>query len=165
MHGDLAKLHLADRTEAILRCDRNALRRARRTPQQPAILLALVPDSGDVIDLMDAHLPEVAGDAGLQYVRLVGTEMRILPRHLLHRTFLTVADLTGRNKGVITLVYQMLAMSRSVLLAARTAAEIPWDLRMLPSVIYHPEHSSFDQLLREVRHRTAARAAGQLTSV
>lgn len=153
MSGNVDKLRLADRTEAILRSDRSALQKktARRHQHEPAILLTLVPDVGPVIDFMDAYVSDVAEMAGLQYVRLVGQENRELPDQLLDRTFLTLADLTGRDENVITLVYQALGQGRRVLLAAQDYDEIPQELGYLPSVLYNLRDGLYDSLLKIVR--------------
>lgn len=149
MSGNADKLRLADRTESILRSDRTALQ--KRTRRQPAILLTLVPDVGPVIDLMDAYMPDIAEMAGLQYVKMLGPEQRELPEHLLERTYLLLADLTGRDESVVTLVYQALGMGRRVLLTAQEQNELPADLSRMQHVFYNLDAGAFDTLLRAVR--------------
>ncbi|HWI66253.1 MAG TPA: hypothetical protein VNT75_30845 [Symbiobacteriaceae bacterium] len=158
MNGNnVDKLRLADRTEAILRSDRSALKKtARRQQHEPAILLTLVPDVGPVIDLMDAYVSDIAEMANLQYVRLIGQEHRELPEHLLDRTFLALADLTGRDESVVTLVYQALSRGRRVLLATQDGMEIPEELGYLPKVTYSLGEGMFDQLLRAVRQASCS---------
>jgi hypothetical protein len=152
MSENVDKLRLADRTEAILRSDRLALRRVCPKRRDPAVLLTLVPDVGAVIDLMDAYLPDVAEAAGLQYVRMVGAETHELPEPLLTRTFLVLADVTGRDETVVNLVYQALGQGRRILLSAQDAADLPSDLGGMPQVIYGLGPGEFDALLRAVRH-------------
>lgn len=152
MSGHADKLRLADRAETILRSDRSALRRAKRAEDpEPAILLTLVPDCSTVIDFMDAYLPEIAEMAGLQYVRLIGSNLRNLPDKCLERTFLMLADLTGRDENVITLVYEALGLGRRVLLAAQDPGELPSDLRTIPAVLYSLETGQFEGLLRAIQ--------------
>lgn len=156
MNERAEKLRLADRAEAILRNDRQAIRSRHRDGQEPALLLTLVPNQGAVIDLMDAYIPDIAETAGLQYVRLVGTGLREVPRHYLCRTFLVLADLTGRDEDVITLVYQTLGGGRRILISAQHVEEIPRDLESIPSVLYHLEQRRFDQFLREIQRRATS---------
>ncbi|HYF95900.1 MAG TPA: hypothetical protein VD969_27085 [Symbiobacteriaceae bacterium] len=149
MSGNADKLRLADRTESILRRDRSALQKRNR--RQPAILLTLVPDVGPVIDLMDAYMPEIAEVAGLQYVKLLGSEQRELPAQVLEQTYLLLADLTGRDESVVTLVYQALGLGRRVLLTAQAADEVPVDLNHVQRVFYNLDAGAFDALLRAIR--------------
>ena len=152
MSGHAEKLRLADRAEAILRNDRSALRRAKQDEEhEPAILLTLVPDCGPVLDFMDAYVPEIAEIAGLQYVRLIGSALRNLPEKCMQRTFLLLADLTGRDESVITLVYEAMGQGRRVLLAAQDPGEIPADLRSIPAVLYSLETGEFDGLLQAIQ--------------
>jgi|GEM_PF-3474009 len=155
MGEDLEKLHLADRTEAILRSDRQAFRQVQRQRKEP-VLLTLVPDNGAVIDLMDAYIPDIADAAGLKYVRLIGSDLHNLPRACLERTFLLLADLTGRDENVITLVYEALGMGRRVLLAAQSADEIPEGLESMPAVLYSLQHESFDELIQGTARLTTS---------
>ncbi|HWI53834.1 MAG TPA: hypothetical protein VNT01_16980 [Symbiobacteriaceae bacterium] len=143
------KPRLADRTEAILRSDRTALQKQAR--RQPAILLTVVPDNGPVIDFMDAYMPDVADMAGLQYVKMVGPEQRELPAHMLERTFLVLADVTGRDENVITLVYQALGLGRRVLLSAQAPEDLPQELEQIPHVTYDLSAGMFETLLQAVR--------------
>lgn len=154
MSGSPGKLRLADRTETILRSDRTALQ--KRVRRQPAILLTLVPNNGPVIDLMDAYMPVIADTNGLQYVRMLGAEQRELPEHLLHRTYLVLADLTGRDENVITLVYQALGQGRRVLLSAQTQEEIPIELSQVQHVFYSLDKGIFDSLLNAVRNASCS---------
>lgn len=151
MKEDLEKLRLADRAEAILRIDRHALRQAHRRSEEPAVLLTLVSDVGLVVDFMDAYIPELAEAAGLQYVRLIATGLQEVPRHYLSRAFLVLADLTGRDENVITLLYQTFGGGRRILLSAQERQEVPQDLGDVPFVLYSLERGEFDALLREVQ--------------
>jgi len=151
MSGHAEKLRLADRAEAILRSDRAAKLKARQELHEPALLLTLVPDEGPVIDFMDAYLPDIADTAGLQYVRLIGSDLRNLPVQCLRRTFLFLADLTGRDETVITLVYEALSMGRRVMLAAQHPGEIPADLSGVPAVLYDLESGQFEGLLQAIQ--------------
>lgn len=152
----LDKPRLADRTEAILRSDRQALRRKGPKPRDPAILLTLVPDNSAVIRLMDAYMPLVAEAAGLDYVRLVGGRTDQIAEHTLARTFLLLADLTGGDESVAALVSQALGQGRRVILAARDAAEVPPQLVGVPYIRYGQGPGEFDQLLRTIRQATVS---------
>lgn len=156
MDRDLEKLRLADKTEAILRSDRQALRQAHSQPQNAAILLALLPTTGAVIDLMDAYLPDLAEKAGLQYIRMVSKDVTAIPKPVLNRALLVLADLSGRDEDVITLVYQALGAGRRVLLSAQSPDDLPADLRHLPSVTYDLAAKRFDQLIRAVGARSVS---------
>jgi hypothetical protein len=152
MRDNAQKLRLADRAEAILRSDRKSFLQNQRQQQLPAVLLALVPDIGGVIDLMDAYIPEIAENAGLQYIRLISTDMRELPRAVLERTLLVLADVTGRDESVVTLVYQALALGRRVLLSAQNPADLPPALGdAVHSVLYNQEEGQFGPLIQSIR--------------
>jgi hypothetical protein len=147
----LERLPLADRTEAILRGDRHALRRGPHPGQEPGILLALLPDDEAVITLMDAYLKEIADLAGLDYLRPETADLAQLPRPTLSRTFLVLADLTGRDEHVVTQVYHALSLGRRVLLSAQSEEDIPRELgARVPAVLYSPQRGRYDDLLREV---------------
>jgi hypothetical protein len=145
------KLRLADRAETILRSDRKAFLQARREQEHTAVLLTLVPDNGAVMDLMDAYIPEIAETAGLQYIRLVSSDLRDLPGPALERTFLLLADLTGRDETVITLVYQALGVGRRVLLTAQDPSELSPDLSGVRSVLYNLQEGELEALFAAVR--------------
>ena len=150
--GDLrSRPRLADRLDTILRSDRHALRRRDRRVGEPAVLLTLLPDDDTVVALLDSHLPSLAEAAGLQYMSLVANDEANLPHSLLSRTFLVLADLTGRDECVVTLVYQALGHGRRVLLSARNDSEIPRDLNAVPRVLYDCDAHRWEALLNVVR--------------
>lgn len=155
MNGDRQNANLADRAEAILRSDRQALRRTPRHPVQPGILLVLVPENGAVIDLMDAYIPDIADATGLQYLRMVCANLSSIPTPYEERTALLLADLTGQHEAVINLVYQALGAGKRILLCAQATDDIPQDLAALPCVTYRLEQGGFDRLLREVMDRAS----------
>jgi hypothetical protein len=157
MSGEWMKLRLADRTEAILRSDRRQLRTVTQPPEVQ-LLLALVPNTGLIVDFMDAYLPEVAEEAGLQYVRLIADGLREVPRHYINRTAVVVADLTNRSEEVVTLLYQTFGGSRRILLAARNPDEIPVDLADLTTLYYDLENGLFESLLEEMRQHALRRS-------
>ena len=162
--NDMEKVRLADKTEAILRADRQALRQGQSQPQNSAILLVLLPTTGAVIDLMDAYLPDVAEKASLQYIRMLSKDVTAIPRQVLNRALLVLADLSGRDEDVVTLVYQALGAGRRVLLSAQSPTDIPADLTHLPSVIYDLSDNRFDQLLAAVGARSASTVDEQLVT-
>jgi hypothetical protein len=151
---DLAKLRLANRTEALLRTDRTALHRRRQCQNEPALLLALLPENGAVTTLMDSCLPDIAERAGLQYNRLLGSETRAIPHALLHRADLILADLTGRPEEVVTLIYQAIAAGRRILLSGQSPEDFPPDLDALHQVLY--ESSETTLLVEAVSHALSA---------
>lgn len=158
MSGEWIKLRLADRTEAILRSDRRQLRTVTQSPDVQ-LLLALVPNTGLIVDFMDAYLPEVAEEAGLQYVRLIADGLREVPKHYINHTAVVVADLTDRSEEVVTLLYQTFGQSRRILLTARNPEEIPVDLADLTTLYYDLENGLFESLLTEMRLHARRRSA------
>lgn len=159
MSEHVEKLRLADRTEAILRSDRTALR--KKTRRQPAVLLTLVPDIGHVIDFMDAYMPDIAESVGLEYIRLLGSENGTIPAQLLERVSLTLADVTDQDRDVLALVRQVLSEGRRTLLAAQSPADIPFELRHLQHVLYSLQTNDFEALLRAVRDAACGALAEQ----
>lgn len=151
MSESLDKLRLADRTHAILRKDRSAIRHLRREPREAGLLLALASDAEAINAMLDRHLPPIATAAGLEYVRLEATLVREVPRALIPRAFLVLADLTGRDEDVITLVYQTFGDGRRVLLAGHDPTDIPGDLADVPSVLYDLAGGQIEPLLDAVR--------------
>lgn len=147
----LNKLRLADRTQSILRKDRNAIRHVRQGPREAGLLLAVASDTDAITRLLDQNLPPIAAAAGLEYVRLVAATLQEVPRALIPRTFLVLADLTGRDEDVITLVYQTFGDGRRVLLAGRDPSDIPCDLGDVPSVLCDLAGGQIEPLLDEVR--------------
>lgn len=156
--GEWMKLRLADRTEAILRNDRRQLRTVTQSPEV-LLLLALVPNTGLIVDFMDAYLSEIAEEAGLQYVRLIADGLHEVPKHYINRTAVVVADLTDRSEAVVTLLYQTFGGSRRILLTARNPKEVPVDLADLTTLCYDLENGLFESLLEELRHHTLRRCA------
>lgn len=156
MLSDLAKLRLAIRTEALLRTDRTALHRRRQWQSEPALLLALLPENSAVTMLMDSCLPDIAERAGLQYIRLNGSETRAIPHALLHRADLILADLTGRPEEVVTLVYQAIAAGRRILLSGQAAEDFPPDLDAFHQVLYGSSETKL--LVEAVSHALSAAA-------
>lgn len=138
MPSNLTRLRLANRTEALLRIDRTALHRRRQWQSEPALLLALLPENNTVTTLMDSALPAIAKRAGLQYIRLNGSQTRAIPHALLNRSDLVVADLTGRPEKVVTLIYQAIAAGRRILLSGQCPEDFPPDLDALHQVLYGP---------------------------
>lgn len=122
------------------------------------MLLALVPNTGLIVDFMDAYLPEVAEEAGLQYVRLIADGLREVPKHYINRTAVVVADLTDRSEEVVTLLYQTFGGSRRILLTARNPDEIPVDLADLTTLYYDLENGLFESLLEAMRHHALRRS-------
>lgn len=148
MSGEPQKIRLSERAGAILRSDRQAFERANlRTTR--AILLVLIPGDGDVSDLADAYIPDIAAVAGLQYVRPAASDLNNLPPNLVRRSRLVLADLSTPNPDVAALVNQAFTLRRRVLLMAQSADCIPRELVSVPSVLYGLEPGLFNHLLRE----------------
>ncbi|HEY3363702.1 MAG TPA: hypothetical protein VGK74_01445 [Symbiobacteriaceae bacterium] len=148
MSGELQKLNLAERAGSILRSDRQAFERANIRTTKP-VLLVLIPREGDATDLADAYIPDIAGAAGLQYVRPAPCDLRNLPPNLLRRSRLVLADLSVPNENITALMNQALGLRRRVLLMAQSAEYVPRDLVSIPSVLYGLEPGLFNHLLRE----------------
>jgi len=127
-------------------------------PSEMQLLLALVPNTGLIVDFMDAYLPEVAEAAGLQYVKLIANGLREVPKHYINRTAVVVADLTDRSEEVITLLYQTFGGSRRIVLTARNPQEIPADLSDLTTLYYDLDHGLFEHLLDEIRLQALRRS-------
>ncbi|MGE5676234.1 MAG: hypothetical protein ACM3XM_20525 [Mycobacterium leprae] len=158
MRGALAKTNLADRTEGILRKDRRALQAPHLQSPKHAALLSLLPANDEAVDLMDEYIQAVADAAGLQYIRPSRSGLEQLPVQYILRARLVLADLTGRDEQILSLVYKALSLGRPVLLTAQSAADVPADLSHIAFAPYSLDEDQFmDFLLQAERHAVARR--------
>lgn len=128
------RLGLADRLESILRTDRHALRRQRS--RADGMLLALVSQQSGHRDLIEPLLKESAAESGLSFLAIDAEALIDMPRHYLDHASLVVADVSGRNERVITLVYQAIGCGCRLLLLGQEPGDIPQDLEGLSTVIF-----------------------------
>lgn len=126
------RLGLADRLESILRTDRHALR--RQQSRSEGMLLALVSRGGGSHALIEPLLKESAAESGLSFLAIDAEALTEIPRHYLDHASLVVADVSGRNERVITLVYQAMGCGCRLLLCGQEPTDIPSDLEGLSSV-------------------------------
>jgi hypothetical protein len=160
MSANVEKAALANRAGAILRSDRQALTFAHRTRRPGApLLVALLPDTERIINLMDGYMPDLAQASGFQYARVIAAGVSELPPGTLERTAVILAELSGQDPAVLRLARQALAAGRPILLAAQSPADVPNDLRTLPCVQYNLEAGEAEDLVQTLRLACAKAAA------